>query len=55
LAEACGHRFAFGVVLYDSADIVPFGDRLTAAPFSSLWDGTAVPNKTGKGASRGAI
>ena len=30
-------RFAFGVVLYDSADIVPFGDRLAAAPLSSLW------------------
>ena len=38
LAEACGDRFAFGVVLYDSADVVPFGDRLTAAPLSSLWN-----------------
>ena len=28
LAEACGDRFAFGVVLYDSADVVPFGERL---------------------------
>jgi predicted AAA+ superfamily ATPase len=37
LAEACGDRFAFGVVLYDSADVVPFGDRLAAAPLSSLW------------------
>ena len=37
LAEACGDRFAFGVVLYDSTDIVPFGDRLAAAPLSSLW------------------
>jgi hypothetical protein len=27
LAEACGDRFAFGVVLYDSADVVPFGDK----------------------------
>ncbi|WP_036280589.1 ATP-binding protein [Methylocystis sp. ATCC 49242] len=37
LAEACGDRFAFGVILYDSSDIVPFGDRLAAAPLSSLW------------------
>lgn len=37
LAEACKERFAGGVVLYDSADIVPFGDRLAAAPLSSLW------------------
>ena len=39
LVEACGDRFAFGVVLYDSKDLVPFGDRLAAAPLSSLWDG----------------
>lgn len=38
LAEACGDRFAFGTVLYDSADIVPFGDRLAAAPLSCLWN-----------------
>ena len=37
LAEACGDRFAFGVVLYDGADRVPFGDRLAAAPLSCLW------------------
>lgn len=37
LAEAAGKRFAFGVVLYDSTDIVPFGDRLAAAPLSCLW------------------
>jgi hypothetical protein len=37
LAEACGKRFAFGVVLYDSTDVVPFGDRLAAAPLSCLW------------------
>ncbi len=37
LAEACGKRFAFGVVLYDSTDFVPFGDKLAAAPLSSLW------------------
>jgi uncharacterized protein len=37
LAEACGDRFAFGAMLYDSADVVPFGDRLAAAPLSCLW------------------
>jgi hypothetical protein len=37
LAEACKTRFAGGVVLYDSIDFVPFGDRLAAAPLSSLW------------------
>lgn len=37
LAEASGNRFAFGVVLYDSTDFVPFGDRLAAAPLSCLW------------------
>ncbi|SIS93901.1 ATP-binding protein [Phaeovulum vinaykumarii] len=37
LAEASGDRFAFGTVLYDSEDVVPFGDRLAAAPLSCLW------------------
>ncbi|MEO3435378.1 ATP-binding protein [Inquilinus sp. CAU 1745] len=37
LADACGDHFAFGVVLYDSTDTVPFGDRLVAAPLSTLW------------------
>ena len=38
LAEACRDQFAYGVVLYDSTDLVPFGDRLAAAPLSTLWD-----------------
>ena len=37
LADACRDRFAYGVVLYDSADFVPFGDKLAAAPLSCLW------------------
>jgi len=37
LAEACGDRFAYGVVLYDGKDVVPFGDGLAAAPISGLW------------------
>ena len=27
----------YGIVLYDSTDVVPFGDRLAAAPLSCLW------------------
>ncbi len=37
LATACKGRFACGVVLYDSADFVPFADNLAAVPMSSLW------------------
>ena len=37
LAEACKERFAYGVVLHDSADFVPFGDRMAAVPVSCLW------------------
>ena len=37
LAEACKDRFAYGVVLYDSVDLVPFADKLVAAPISCLW------------------
>ncbi|WP_347271716.1 ATP-binding protein [Rhizorhabdus histidinilytica] len=38
LSDACGDRFAFGAVLYDNTDVVPFGDRLAAVPLSSLWN-----------------
>ena len=38
LALARQHRFAYGVVLYDGTDVVPFGDRLAAVPLSSLWN-----------------
>ena len=37
LADACGNRFALGLVLYDHDTIVPFGERLFAAPISTLW------------------
>lgn len=36
LAEAGGDRFAFGIVLYDNADIAPFGDKLAAAPLAAV-------------------
>jgi len=38
LADTCGDRFAYGVVLYDGAAVVPFADRLAAAYLSSLWN-----------------
>lgn len=37
LADACEEKFAFGIVLYDGTDVVPFGDRLAAIPLSCLW------------------
>ena len=37
LSEACGDRFALGMVLHDHEHIVPFGERLLAAPISALW------------------
>ncbi len=37
LDDASAGRFAFGVVLYDGTDIVPFGDKLAATPLSALW------------------
>jgi predicted AAA+ superfamily ATPase len=37
LAEACGDRFALGLVVYDHDQIVPFGDRMLAVPLSALW------------------
>jgi hypothetical protein len=37
LVEACGKRFMLGLVLYDHDTLVPFGERLYAAPISTLW------------------
>lgn len=37
LAEACGNNFSLGVVFYDEKKVIPFGDRLFAAPLSCLW------------------
>lgn len=38
LAQACGKRFTLGLVLYDHDTLVPFGERLFAAPISTLWN-----------------
>lgn len=35
-ADACAKDFRLGVVLYDGQHTVPFGDRMFAAPISSL-------------------
>jgi uncharacterized protein len=37
LAEVCGKRFVLGLVLYDHDALVPFGERLFAAPVSTSW------------------
>jgi len=37
LLEISGDDLKLGVVLYDGPNIVPFGDRLFAAPISCLW------------------
>lgn len=37
LAETCGQHFTLGLVLYDGDTVVPFGERLLAAPLSTLW------------------
>jgi predicted AAA+ superfamily ATPase len=38
LMEACGKKFAFGIVLYDGDTVVPFGQGVAAAPISCLWN-----------------
>ncbi len=37
LANACGNDLKLGLVLYDSDQLVPFGERMFAAPVSCLW------------------
>jgi uncharacterized protein len=37
LADQYPETFKMGVVLYDGETVVPFGDRLCAAPVSALW------------------
>lgn len=37
LRELLGARFHAGVVLYDGEHVLPFGDRILAAPVSALW------------------
>jgi hypothetical protein len=37
LAGIAGEKFKMGVILYDGTEIMPLGDRLWAAPISTLW------------------
>ena len=37
LASATRDSFALGLVLYDHDHVVPFGERMAAAPLSTLW------------------
>ena len=37
LREMLGKRFQCGIVLYTGSEAYPFGDRLFAAPISSIW------------------
>lgn len=37
LKEAAGDAFAMGILLHDGERVMPYGDRLAAAPISSLW------------------
>lgn len=37
LSEASGRNFKLGLVLYDSENTVPFGEKMFAAPISCMW------------------
>lgn len=37
LASIAGDKFKMGVILYDGMETLPLGDRLWAAPISTLW------------------
>ena len=37
LASAAGESFSLGLVLYDHETTVPFGEKMAAAPVSTLW------------------
>jgi predicted AAA+ superfamily ATPase len=38
MRDALGTQFVVGVVLYGGPHVLPFGDRLLAAPVSALWE-----------------
>ncbi|HEX6563287.1 MAG TPA: hypothetical protein VF020_03330 [Chthoniobacterales bacterium] len=38
LAAATGDDFKLGIAVYDGELILPFGDRLFAAPISCIWE-----------------
>jgi hypothetical protein len=38
MRDTLGDSFMAGVVLYGGQHVLPFGDRLMAAPISALWE-----------------
>jgi predicted AAA+ superfamily ATPase len=38
MRDAIGDKFMTGIALYAGSDVLPFGDRLIAAPISALWE-----------------
>lgn len=38
MRDAIGEQFVAGIVLYGGPHVLPFGDRLLAAPISALWE-----------------
>jgi uncharacterized protein len=38
MRDAIGDKFITGVALYAGSDVLPFGDRLIAAPIFALWE-----------------
>ena len=42
LRAAAGERFRRGVVLYTGDEVVPFGERMCAAPVETLWSEPAA-------------
>ncbi len=38
MRNALGEKFIAGIALYAGNDVLPFGDRLLAAPISALWE-----------------
>lgn len=41
LAGIAGDQFKMGILLYDGSETMPLGDRIWAAPLSTLW-GTSI-------------
>jgi hypothetical protein len=37
LTSVAGDQFKMGILLYDGTETMPLGDRLWAAPLSTLW------------------
>lgn len=47
LANMAGDQFVMGVLLYDGVETIPLGEKLLAAPLSSLW-GSAFGHAPGR-------